>query len=549
MPGNKTLAEIYAANPITTIADSDLVYVSRGATDAGITGENILIQTLGNASFPVSKYGAVGDGRIKYDGATTSGSPTLTSATAAFTAADVGRTVIFEHSPTSRQIATVSAYVSATSVTLSANASATTSAATFVIGTDDTAAVQAAIDAAYTAMGGIVQFDVGIYVLTGALQDTGTRNAVLLFPNPDQDDDENIRTIELHGAYPATAGYSGFFAYRAGENGTVLYFGTHGSGALPCAISGNAATGFTSINAVFTNLDFRFPQNSTIGGLNFSNGGGFEWRDCSAATLRGTADTWSVPSTTTKFLHLPGNSNNSLVRLDGISVTGFGVGMHAAEHVYLSRAMIFSCGVGLYIDDGWGVWVHGLHFIANTKDIQVDQAASYPTFGGLGVEFEDVGGGVTTHNIDDAGGKLWGRVQYSANAPLKNFNSFKMEMFGAGRSANSFSNQPYISYGTDGISLKAANDSSQTKFKFYSSTGALLGFIAGSEGSGGEFIFQTGPGIPGLLRNDEGEGITIHPTTGKATIPLLRVSSIPTSASGLSSGDVWSDGGTLKIVT
>jgi hypothetical protein len=37
--------------------------------------------------------------------------------------------------------------------------------------------------------------------------------------------------------------------------------------------------------------------------------------------------------------------------------------------------------------------------------------------------------------------------------------------------------------------------------------------------------------------------------TGKTTTTTLNISSIPTSASGLSSGDVWSDGGTLKIVS
>lgn len=35
---------------------------------------------------------------------------------------------------------------------------------------------------------------------------------------------------------------------------------------------------------------------------------------------------------------------------------------------------------------------------------------------------------------------------------------------------------------------------------------------------------------------------------GSVTAPNLNISSIPTSASGLSAGDVWSDSGTLKIV-
>ena len=38
-------------------------------------------------------------------------------------------------------------------------------------------------------------------------------------------------------------------------------------------------------------------------------------------------------------------------------------------------------------------------------------------------------------------------------------------------------------------------------------------------------------------------------TLGTPTFARLNISNIPTSASGLSSGDVWSDGGTLKIVS
>lgn len=37
--------------------------------------------------------------------------------------------------------------------------------------------------------------------------------------------------------------------------------------------------------------------------------------------------------------------------------------------------------------------------------------------------------------------------------------------------------------------------------------------------------------------------------SGRATISTLNISNIPTSSSGLSSGDVWNDAGTLKIVT
>jgi hypothetical protein len=65
------------------------------------------------------------------DGATTSGSATVTSATAAFTQADVGRTISGAGIPAG---ATIVAVGSATSITMSANATATASGVTITIG-------------------------------------------------------------------------------------------------------------------------------------------------------------------------------------------------------------------------------------------------------------------------------------------------------------------------------------------------------------------------------------------------------------------------------
>ncbi len=42
--------------------------------------------------------------------------------------------------------------------------------------------------------------------------------------------------------------------------------------------------------------------------------------------------------------------------------------------------------------------------------------------------------------------------------------------------------------------------------------------------------------------------VTPYGASGKLKTPRLNISSIPTSSSGLSSGDIWSDGGTLKII-
>jgi len=68
--------------------------------------------------------------RTVTDGVTVNGSPTLTSATAAFTTADVGNPITGTNIPAST---TISAYSSATSVTLSKNATASGSPVTFKV--------------------------------------------------------------------------------------------------------------------------------------------------------------------------------------------------------------------------------------------------------------------------------------------------------------------------------------------------------------------------------------------------------------------------------
>ena len=80
--------------------------------------------------------------RTVTDGVTVSGSPTLTSATAAFTTADVGNPITGTNIPAST---TISAYTSATSVTLSNNATASGSPVTFKIYGDGNRSVTDAV--------------------------------------------------------------------------------------------------------------------------------------------------------------------------------------------------------------------------------------------------------------------------------------------------------------------------------------------------------------------------------------------------------------------
>lgn len=114
-------------------------------------------------------YGALGDTRI-VTASTTNGSPTVTSSTASFTSADVGKQITVHNSTGTLALSgTISAYTSSTQVTASANAGATVTNQRCTIGTDDTTAVQAALTALATARRGRFVLDAGYYLYSATL--------------------------------------------------------------------------------------------------------------------------------------------------------------------------------------------------------------------------------------------------------------------------------------------------------------------------------------------------------------------------------------------
>lgn len=114
-----------------------------------IKAENLDADLYGQIQYPdrgisLRNFGAVGDARGATTGAITTGTTAFTGA--AFTAADVGKLIKIEGAGVAGAalLTTVSAYVSPTAVTLALAASTTVSGANYTVGTDDTAAIEAA---------------------------------------------------------------------------------------------------------------------------------------------------------------------------------------------------------------------------------------------------------------------------------------------------------------------------------------------------------------------------------------------------------------------
>ncbi len=135
-------ATLVSGNNLKTVNGTSLL----GSGDVTVSG--------GGSSLAIdvtaSPYSAVGDGRRIDDAAISSGSTTLTSATAGFTVGHVGKfiRVVGAGVGGADLVTTISARASSTSITLGAAASTTVSGATIFWGTNNTTAIQSAITAA-----------------------------------------------------------------------------------------------------------------------------------------------------------------------------------------------------------------------------------------------------------------------------------------------------------------------------------------------------------------------------------------------------------------
>lgn len=117
--------------------------------------------------FNILDYGAVADAKLVTDGAITSGTAILTSATASFVPGDVGKrvTVTGAAAANSSLNTTILSYTSATQVTLSANASTTVSGARTWFGTNNQTAFGSCLAAIKTAGSGIMYFPEGKFMV------------------------------------------------------------------------------------------------------------------------------------------------------------------------------------------------------------------------------------------------------------------------------------------------------------------------------------------------------------------------------------------------
>lgn len=371
-----------------TWATGDTVQDSAGALWLCATGGTPGTWVGGAVSSPwvfdvtASAYGAKGDGKVVADGAMTSGSTTLTSATAGFTAGDVGKAISVKGAAVSgvtTLVTTIAAYVSATQVTLSAaNASGgAVSGAIVIWGTDDTAAIQAATNAAeaYLAAGNAyaqVFFPPRAYIVAGALNTSKSGNGQIAFgvyPTT-----ANKKILEFRGqgdgaaatrhweqTVPQYAGSClislGVYSSITAQNNDISANGNPGVISGPNEGTSNglaygAAARFSNIIPGLKNLTILTAHSSF--GLTY---GAYNFFGCANAFLENVG--WStagvVPgsdyTSPGQFANglsigglLPAPGNNDLVVAKNISIGGgYTYGIFVTEHLVNDRIMVLYC--------------------------------------------------------------------------------------------------------------------------------------------------------------------------------------------------------------
>lgn len=337
-----------------------------------------------------SSYGAVGDAQVVADGAMGSGSAVLTSATANWPSTGiVGKSISVKGAGpngVTTLVTTIASRQSATQVTLSAaNASGgAVSGAIVTWGTDDTAAIQAAVNAAETYLGthtyAQVYFPPRPYIVAGSLNTSKSGNGQIIFGVYPTSGLKRI--LEFRGETDGAAAvrhwqqtipqYSGsclislgVFASTAAQIASINAAGNPGVISGPTEGAGyGVSANFSNIMPVLKNLAILTTHSSF--GLTY--GAATLW-GCANAHVEnvgyGTAGTVASPSTDytspgvfgtglSVGLLLPAPGNNDHVVARNISCGGgYTYSFFLTEHTVCERLMILYgwaaiCAIGTY---------------------------------------------------------------------------------------------------------------------------------------------------------------------------------------------------------
>lgn len=348
-------ADVGGKPTIPTVDNSSITEALSDAPAASRDAANI------ERIYNVLDYGASGSWQAPTTGDITSGSPTLTVASAATFEVGQGIYVAGAGTAGARLVTTISA-ISGTTITLASNAATTVSGA--VVQHDDTAAINSATAACLNAGGGTVYFPNGRYRCNGLLN--GSTNSVLTMPMY-AGFEVTKRTVYFVGE--SRAKFDKGLTTPVSGLGTLLDFTdvTGVSGTRPAAFAGAPwvtdpgwqdaqALQWNMVEPTFDRMTFFTPQ-GTLSGINCHNVHGLNIGDQFAVIAKAPRSLLETDFPDYDFLAqgdsygiiFPAYLNSATLTCGGSSVIGFGTGYELGEHVHLRRPIAWICTTGYLI--------------------------------------------------------------------------------------------------------------------------------------------------------------------------------------------------------
>lgn len=339
---------------------------SAGA-NISISGGQISATALPATIFNVkgAPFNAFGDGIPWSDGAMTSGGATLTSNQATFKVGDVGKYVNIKKVGSGGHpiTTTITAFIDIHHVTLATTATNTASNCYYVYGHDDTQAIQAAIDSAYTHGGGQVAFPNSYYLLAGPLVHSDNNsldpNSQLFFPSevfPELGGPPPI-TIVLQGESRPTLDYGALDndSSQTFSKGVILrsiLMTNQGTGSVLSTIGPTSTFGsFSNLTPVMSNLTFITPDDTTAGAfrnaVDMGNAAWMEINNCVASTDVPLIES-HAPTSHSYGFKTTNISGGTLVYMSGVNyVAGYETGYLISEHLTADNLQAAGCKYGI----------------------------------------------------------------------------------------------------------------------------------------------------------------------------------------------------------
>lgn len=385
--------------------------LANGRVPVGTSATTVaLSDTLGVGPwiFNVRAYGAKGDGKCVTDGAINVGTSavTLTSATAGFTMADIGRPIQIKGAAATgvtTLVTTIAGFTNSTTVTLTDAATTTVSGAQVLWGTDDTVAIQAAIDAATTwaraNSGAATVFFPGCpgyYVVAGALKTGGTtkgNSQLTLLPIPEAEKKVHLTFLgtsggsvqHWHQTVPMLTGAIvsfGVFTSIGGQSASITANGNPSVLSGPLQPGGYGSSALLFSNMQVTLRDLNILTTHSIYGLTYSAA---DFSGLACASLErfsyGTAASvnsgdYGTPAQFSTGLSMgvlmPANGGNDNCYVDNLVCHGgYTWGLVATEHTVINRAVLLYCWTALGVTGSYNTSVGASHaFYANQLSME-----------------------------------------------------------------------------------------------------------------------------------------------------------------------------------